>query len=155
MNRTTRAYVIPLMAFMVFLPLNEIIAIRNPESPWWRQAPELWIYPIQVILCLGLLWYYRSRYSFVAPKRSAIAWAAIIGVVTGVLVYAVFSFKLYGVFGISPDEGLGATLASVHYIHYMFVTLIASIGMALLSNLIVFGRKAELTIGNSSAAPAA
>ena len=87
--------------------------------------------------------------------RNVSAWAAIIGVVTGVLVYAVFSFKLYGLFGISPDEGLGATLASVHYIHYMFVTLIASIGTALLSNLIAFGRKAELTIGNSSPAPAA
>ena len=87
--------------------------------------------------------------------RNVSAWAAIIGVVTGVLVYAVFSFKLYGLFGISPDEGFGATLASVHYIHYMFVTLVVSIGTALLSNLIVFGRKAELTIGNSSPAPAA
>ncbi|MEL7104264.1 MAG: hypothetical protein AAGL97_17075, partial [Pseudomonadota bacterium] len=76
------------------------------------------------------------------------------GVVTGVLVYAIFSFKLYQYVGISPDEGLGASLASVHYIHYMFVTLVVSIGTALLSNLIVFGRKAELTIGQSSPAPA-
>ncbi len=86
--------------------------------------------------------------------RNVSAWAAIIGVVTGVLVYAVFSFKLYSHIGISPDEGLGATLASVHYIHYMFVTLVVSIGTALLSNLIVFGRKAELTIGQSTPAPA-
>ncbi len=84
--------------------------------------------------------------------RNVSAWAAIIGVVTGVLVYAIFSFKLYRHIGISPAEGLGATLASVHYIHYMFVTLIASIGTALLSNLIVFGRKAELTIGQSTPA---
>jgi SSS family solute:Na+ symporter len=87
--------------------------------------------------------------------RNVSAWAAIIGVVTGVLVYAVFSFKLYGLIGISPEEGIGATLASVHYIHYMFVTLVVSIGTALLSNLIVFGRKAELSIGSSEPAPAA
>lgn len=87
--------------------------------------------------------------------RNVSAWAAIIGAVTGVLVYAVFSFKLYGLFGISPEAGFGATLASVHYIHYMFVTLIVSIGTALASNLIVFGRKAEFTIGRPEPAPAA
>ena len=86
--------------------------------------------------------------------RNVSAWAAILGVVTGVLVYAVFSFQLYQYIGISHDQGLGATLASVHYIHYMFVTLVVSIGTALLSNLVVFGRKAELTIGQSSPAPA-
>lgn len=86
--------------------------------------------------------------------RNVSAWAAIIGVVTGVFVYAVFSFKLYSVIGISPEEGLGATLASVHYIHYMFVTLIACIVTALLSNRIIFGRKAEFTIGQPAPAPA-
>ena len=84
--------------------------------------------------------------------RNVSAWAAIIGVVTGVLVYAVFSFKLYGLVGISPTEGLGATLASVHYIHYMFVTLVASIGTALITNSLIFGRTAELTIGKPAAA---
>ncbi|MEO1359974.1 MAG: SLC5 family protein [Pseudomonadota bacterium] len=86
--------------------------------------------------------------------RNVSAWAAIIGVATGVLVYAVFSFKLYRYIGVSPDDGLGATLASVHYIHYMFVTLIVSIGTALLSNLIVFGRKAEVAIGRPQPAGA-
>ncbi len=86
--------------------------------------------------------------------RNVSAWAAIMGVGTGVLVYAIFSFKLYSHVGISPEQGFGATLASIHYIHYMFVTLVVSIGTALLSNLIVFGRKAELTIGSSPAAPA-
>ena len=86
--------------------------------------------------------------------RNVSAWAAIIGVATGVFVYAVFSFKLYSMVGISPEQGLGAALASVHYIHYMFVTLVVSIGTALLSNLLVFGRKAELTIGSSPAVAA-
>lgn len=86
--------------------------------------------------------------------RNVSAWAAIIGVVTGVFVYAVFSFRLYQYAGISPTEGVGAALSSVHYIHYMFVTLVASIAMALISNLLVFGRKAELTIGKPAPAAA-
>ncbi len=87
--------------------------------------------------------------------RNVSAWAAIIGVVTGVLVYAVFSFKLYTFVGLVTDEGLGATLASVHYIHYMFVTLIASIGTALLANLVIFGQKASLSFGQPAMEPAA
>ena len=86
--------------------------------------------------------------------RNVSAWAAILGVVTGVVAYAVFSFKLYRYVGVSPSEGLGASLASVHYIHYMFVTLVVSIGTALLTNLIIFGRNAELTIGRSAPAAA-
>ncbi|MEM7767159.1 MAG: SLC5 family protein [Pseudomonadota bacterium] len=79
--------------------------------------------------------------------RNVSAGAAIIGVVTGVLVYAVFSFRLYQYAGLSVAEGIGATLAGVHYIHYMFVTLVVSVGTALGTNLLVFGRRAELTIG--------
>lgn len=76
--------------------------------------------------------------------RNVSAWAAIIGVVTGVIVYAIFSFELYNLIGVSSETGIGATLASVHYIHYMFVTLVVSIGTALITNRLVFGRKPEL-----------
>lgn len=85
--------------------------------------------------------------------RNVSAWAAIIGVVTGVMVYAVFSFELYSKFGVSPEQGVGAALSNIHYIHYMFVTLVVSIGTSLLVNLILFGRKAELTIGRTEPAP--
>ena len=76
--------------------------------------------------------------------RNVSAWAAIIGVVTGVIVYAIFSFELYNLIGVSSETGIGGTLASVHYIHYMFVTLVVSIGTALITNRLVFGRKPEL-----------
>lgn len=86
--------------------------------------------------------------------RNVSAWAAIIGVGTGVLFYAFFSFQLYRLVGISPAEGLGATLSSIHYIHYMFATLLVCIGAALISNSVIFGRTAELTIGQRSHLPA-
>ena len=83
--------------------------------------------------------------------RNVSAGAAIIGVMTGVLVYAIFSFKLYQYAGLSLDTGIGAVAASIHYIHYMFVTLMVSIGTALLSNMLIFGRRASLTFGTSTA----
>ncbi|MEM7460966.1 MAG: SLC5 family protein, partial [Pseudomonadota bacterium] len=80
--------------------------------------------------------------------RNVSAWAAIMGVTLGVVFYGVFTF----------DQELGiplpVALAELHYIHYMFATLILCVGTALLSNLLVFGRKAELTIGQPAPTPA-
>ncbi|MEN7344344.1 MAG: SLC5 family protein [Pseudomonadota bacterium] len=60
--------------------------------------------------------------------RNVSAMAAIIGVVFGVAIYAILSF----------------VWTPVHYIHAMFFTLIFSILIALLSNLVLFGRKPTL-----------
>ncbi|MEM9938716.1 MAG: SLC5 family protein [Pseudomonadota bacterium] len=84
--------------------------------------------------------------------RNVSAWAAIIGVIMGVIVYAVFSFNLYQYVGVTLDDGLGATLSSVHYIHYMFVTLTVSIATSLLVNALVFGRRATLSVSIPSLA---
>lgn len=62
--------------------------------------------------------------------------AAIIGVVSGVAFYANFIFNW----------------KPFHEIHGMFMTLFLCIGVALLTNLILFGRKAELTIGSGKQA---
>ncbi|KPF62595.1 sodium:solute symporter [alpha proteobacterium AAP81b] len=63
--------------------------------------------------------------------RDVEARAAIAAVVFGVALYAVFSFA-WAPFGL-------------HYIHLMLVTLIATIGFALLVNRLVFGRRARFT----------
>lgn len=83
--------------------------------------------------------------------RNVNAWAAIVGVLTGVAVYAVFSFKLYSMAGLSTDTGLGAALAGVHYIHYMFVTLFVSVGTSLLASFVLFGQRATLALGQEPA----
>ncbi|MEO0817471.1 MAG: SLC5 family protein [Pseudomonadota bacterium] len=142
-----------------------------------RDVPKLSMYVsiIMTVLAIGLVPVFASQESIINTVqqlhgllsmpilsafivglafRNVSAGAAIIGVVTGVLVYAVFSFKLYQHVGLSLEDGLGATLSSVHYIHYMFVTLIASIGTALLANMVIFGQRASLTIGAGQLAPA-
>jgi len=62
--------------------------------------------------------------------RNVEARAAIIGVVSGVAIYAVLSF----------------VWTPFHYIHAMFVTLISSIAFALASNRLLFGKQAELAV---------
>ncbi|MEO0715338.1 MAG: hypothetical protein AAFY37_15645, partial [Pseudomonadota bacterium] len=66
--------------------------------------------------------------------------------------------KLEAEYGVDQNAGhhtdnrrIGAVAASIHYIHYMFVTLMVSIGTALLSNMLIFGRRASLTFGTSTA----
>ncbi|MEL7452877.1 MAG: SLC5 family protein, partial [Pseudomonadota bacterium] len=59
--------------------------------------------------------------------RNVHAFAAIIGVLAGVLFYAVFTY----------------VWEPFHFIHGMFLTLIVSIGLALLSNVVFFGRRIE------------
>ncbi len=57
-------FVAPFILFLAFLILPDLFAVRNPELPWWRHAPELWIYPLQTLACLALLAYFWKRYSF-------------------------------------------------------------------------------------------
>lgn len=58
-----RAYVTP---FVLFLALNLLLwvvegawAWDHPSVGWWRRAPEMWVYPLQVLVCGGYLWYVR------------------------------------------------------------------------------------------------
>lgn len=51
----TLAHVLPLAVFMAFTALPGLFQINNPELPWYRQAPEHWVYPLQTVLVAGLL----------------------------------------------------------------------------------------------------
>lgn len=71
----TAAHVAP---FVVFLALNVIpgwLRIANPELPWYRQAPEQWVYPLQTLLCGGLLLAFRRQYQFPPWRGYGIALA--------------------------------------------------------------------------------
>ena len=88
--RKTLAHVLPIVTFlglMALVPLLEIFGfvVENDEMfPWYRHAPEQWLYPVQVIVCLFLIKKYWKKYDF-APLRGMI-FAALMGVV-GILVW--------------------------------------------------------------------
>jgi len=57
-----RAFIIPFAVFMLLLELIGRLRIENALLPWWRQFPEHWGYPLQVLVCAGLLWGFRKHY---------------------------------------------------------------------------------------------
>lgn len=62
------AHVLPLMLFMLFVAVPGWFRIENPELPWYQQAPEHWVYPLQTVICGGLLLWFRQHYQL-APWR--------------------------------------------------------------------------------------
>ncbi len=56
------AHVLPLTVLMLFNLVPVLIGVKNPELPWWRFAPEHWVYPVQTIAVGALLWFYRKHY---------------------------------------------------------------------------------------------
>lgn len=57
------AHVVPLLGFMLFTELAALIRIGNPELPWYRSAPEHWVYPLQCLVIGMILWFCRRHYT--------------------------------------------------------------------------------------------
>jgi CAAX prenyl protease-like protein len=66
--RLTRAHVVPFGVFMAFMIVLQIVSVKigwkHPDAPWWRRDPAHFIYPIQALMSLGFLIYYRKNYTF-------------------------------------------------------------------------------------------
>lgn len=58
------AHVVPLLGFMFCSELATLVRIDNPELPWFRSAPEHWVYPLQCLVIGVLLWLWRRHYTF-------------------------------------------------------------------------------------------
>ena len=65
---STAAHVLPLMLFTLLTAVPGWFKIENPELPWYQQAPEHWVYPLQTMFCGGLLLWFRQHYQM-APWR--------------------------------------------------------------------------------------
>ncbi|BCX49593.1 CAAX prenyl protease-related protein [Haloferula helveola] len=63
-----RRQVVPFAIFMLFLMLlsaaGSFFKVDLPSQPWWRRAPEYWIYPLQTIACLVVLVRWWKSYEF-------------------------------------------------------------------------------------------
>lgn len=63
-NNATAAHVAPLAVFMLLTSVVPLVAIKNSALPWWRSAPEHWIYPLQTVVCGALLVFFWRNYTF-------------------------------------------------------------------------------------------
>lgn len=75
----TAAHVVPLLLFTLLNTVPGMFRVVNPELPWYVRAPEHWVYPVQTVLCAGVLLLYRRHYQL-APWRG-LGLAAVLGVV--------------------------------------------------------------------------
>lgn len=83
---TTAAHVGPLVAFMLLSLVPGWFRIENSALPWYRQQPEHWWYPVQIALCAGLLWWWRSHYQWGGCRLRHLPTAAA-GAVLGIAVW--------------------------------------------------------------------
>lgn len=61
------AYAAPMCLFVVLLSLGS--ALKTPGASLWRAAPEFWIFPLQTLLCAGLLIFFWRDYTFGPVRR--------------------------------------------------------------------------------------
>ena len=80
------AHIAPLAVFMLLSSLVTFIAVKNAELPWWRSAPEHWVYPLQALVVGVLLVFFWKHYTF-RPLREIqlAAWCGIIGIAYWIL----------------------------------------------------------------------
>ena len=85
-NDRTLAHVLPLALFMIItLPWQFAgdwfnLEWKHPLAPWWRHYPEHWLYPIQSLICIVLLLFFRKNYEWKISGK-----AALVGMVAGTI----------------------------------------------------------------------
>ena len=76
-NNPTAAHVGPLVVFMLLSMVPGWFQVENSALPWYIQQPEHWWYPIQTLLCAGLLFWWRQHYQLAACQPSHLALATL------------------------------------------------------------------------------
>lgn len=64
-NDKTKAHVLPLAVFMLLLmpyALTGWPEWNHPDAPWWQHYPTQWMYPLQSLIAIGLLLFFRKNY---------------------------------------------------------------------------------------------
>lgn len=80
-SHATAAHVGPLVVFMMLGLVPDAFRIENSALPWYRQQPEHWWYPVQTVVCVGLLWWWRGQYEWSDCRRRHLGLAAVAAVV--------------------------------------------------------------------------
>lgn len=80
--------------FLLFLGFSLLLFVADsswawdhPSAPWYQQAPEMLIYPLQVLVCGAYLWYVRRGIDWRAGVGQCL-WGGLAGVV-GIAVWLV------------------------------------------------------------------
>lgn len=61
-RRKLIAYTAPAAVFFAALAL--VAGLKAIGGPFWLEAPEYWVYPLQTLICAGLLFWFWREYDF-------------------------------------------------------------------------------------------
>lgn len=100
-NRALWPYIAPFALFILLLPAADAIRKLGLTGSFWTAAPEQWVYPLQTILCAGVLWFYRREY-----PRDCTARGLLLGAAIGVLALGVWLSPQW-LFHVAPRVGAG------------------------------------------------
>lgn len=87
------AHVLPFAVFMLLLATMEAVPKIFGYGNFWTASPQYFVFPVQTVVCGGLLWWFWSSYHFTRPLRPGLT-----------LSIAVLVLALW----VSPQEWLGA-----------------------------------------------
>lgn len=104
-TNATTAHILPLALFMLLNAAAAWMRVQNPELPWYQQAPEHWIYPLQTLLCGGLLVAFRKHYRL-APWRGFSLSVVLAGLGIAAWIAPVWMEGWYAAKGITVPQAL-------------------------------------------------
>ncbi len=82
-NDRAKAHVVPLAVFMILLAPFQLTGWptwKHPDAPWWRHYPEQWQYPVQTLIVVALLVFFRKNYELKWQLKPML-FGAVMGVV--------------------------------------------------------------------------
>lgn len=88
-----RTCVGPFLVFLLFSLLLFVVdgawSWNHPSAPWYRRAPEMLLYPLQVLACAGYIWHIRRSVSWEAPLAHCLlgALAGVLGIAFWLIPY--------------------------------------------------------------------
>jgi uncharacterized protein len=92
-RRKIAAYTLPMVLFVVLLGLNGLL--KKIDSRFWLSSAEYWVYPLQTILCGGLVIWFRREYEWRRFVRAGFA------IAVAVVVFALW-ISPQAFFGFAP-----------------------------------------------------
>ena len=81
-KRKFAAYVLPMALFLLLLALGS--GLKAIGGTFWLSSPEYWIYPLQTIVCVSLVFFFRREYEFGKLRQP------IFVLIVGVLIFALW-----------------------------------------------------------------
>jgi len=97
----TVAHVAPLAVFLVLSGIMPFFHIENTALSWYKHSPEQWLYPLQTVLCFGVLGFFWHHYSF--KPFCGFPVACLLGVLT--IAFWILPSHLYTWLDIDDPEG--------------------------------------------------